>query len=175
MVCSGAFCPGWWGMDQVRDLQGGWDMDWVAEPRGWGSMKRSPAGSRLQVSLVPSRISFGTRAIWYLLIVWMVVSGVILISLFGRYQVVQCSSHHSVGPGEVAWHRRSLVWPTEEKCEILPQGWSCHVQQYRLARRQFSKEEPWTQVDELLSVGSQWQRPATYWTVLVKAQPAAIK
>lgn len=34
-------------------------------------------------------------------------------------------------------------------------GWSCHVQQYKLAKRQFSKEEPWTQVDELLSVGSQ--------------------
>lgn len=89
-------------MDQVGDLQGGWDMDWVAEPRGWRSMKQSLAGSRLQVSLVPSRISFGARTIWYLLIVWMVGSSVISISLFGRYQVVQCSSHHSVGPGEVA-------------------------------------------------------------------------
>lgn len=37
----------------------------------------------------------------------------------------------------------------------LGDGWSCHVQQYRLAKRQFFKEEPWTHVDELLSVGSQ--------------------
>lgn len=139
-----------------------------------GSMKQSPAGIWLQVAPVPSRISFGIRAIWYLLIGWMVGLSVISSSLFGWYQVAQSagSSHPSVGPGEVAWYRRSLVWLVEEKYEILPQGWvelPCAAVQ--AGRGQFAEEEPWAQVDELLSVGSQWQRPATYWAMLVKLQP----
>lgn len=156
-------------MDQVRDLQGGWDMDWVAKPRGWGSMKQSPAGSRLQVAPVPSRISFGIRTI---LILWMVGLSVISSSLFGQYQAVQCagSSRLSVGPGG------ALCDSLKRNMKSCPRnGWSCHVQQYRLARGQFSREEPWTQMDELLNVGSQWQRPAMCWAVLVKVQPAARK
>lgn len=51
--------------------------------------------------------------------------------------------------------RRNLVGFSEEKCEILHQGWSSPVQQYRLARKQVSRKGPWTWVDDKLNVG--WQ------------------
>lgn len=100
-----AIYPGWWEMDQRSDLWGGWDITWVAKPRGW-PVKQSPTGNRLQVVSLQD---------WFLGQYYLVSFNSLddglkfdfsrcVTKLFGML----AGSHHSVGPGE--WFdRRSLV------------------------------------------------------------------
>lgn len=119
-----AFCLGWLEMDQMSDLQGGW----VAKPRGWWSVKRSPA-TRSQVASFQDQfwgqyylVSFNWVGVWSQQV------------YLGNTELLGML----VGRVTVQWDlekwpdRRSLVGFCEEKCGILRQWWSSPIQQYRI-------------------------------------------